>query len=369
MKILQFVEGGPRYGAAVSIRNLVSGLVELGVDVRFAAYRGRPMAEEMRAAGIPVTEIDARSKLDPRAIRQLRELVASQGIQVLHTHLSSATINGAMAGRISRVPVVSTVHGMNRKWTYGFSSHIIAVSQAVKRHLVGQGVAPEKISVVYNGIPMPALSDLPSPAEAKAALGIPRSAPVYGTVSRAHLNKGIQFALRAMPAILRAQPEARYVFLGDGKHLAELKTEASSLGLGERAIFLGFRDQVYPVLRAMDIFVFPSLMEAMGISAVEAMAAGVPVVASDVGGIPEVIGDGLGVLVPAGNTDRIAEECVRLFADAELRSGLAHAARESALDRFTTRKSAEGVLAVYELLARRALASGTASARAEARRS
>lgn len=347
MKVLQFVEGGTRYGAAVSIRNLVLGLRDRGVDLHFCAFEGRPLATEMRDLGLSVTEIEVGSKFDPRAIKNLRRLFAAERIDLVHTHLSSATLIGSIASRLSRVPVVSTVHGMNRRWTYSFSNRIITVSKAAKEHLVAQGVRASKISVVYNGIPVPDSADLICKESARAGLGIASGVPVFGTVSRASLNKGIQYALQATRELVATHPNVQYLFVGEGKHLADFKLEAERLGIQSQVQFLGFQEDVFGSLRAMDVFVLPSLAEAMGISIVEAMAAERPVVATTVGGIPEVVTSETGTLVPPRDATAIATACRAMFDDPVGRESFGKNARLRVEKLFTVPVSAEAVEAVY----------------------
>src|SRR5436305_697178 len=115
---------------------------------------------------------------------------------LVHAHLSAATLTGSIAGQLARVPVVATVHGMNRKWTYMFARHLIAVSEAGKRNLVAQGIAAERISVAYYGTPIP--GRMADKASAREQLDITSDSPIVGSVSRADFSKGIQTAINAI---------------------------------------------------------------------------------------------------------------------------------------------------------------------------
>jgi glycosyltransferase involved in cell wall biosynthesis len=347
LNILQFVKGSERYGASVSIRNLCGELKRRGHEVALLVFKGRSLGPEIEGLGVRKIEIDAYRKFDLRAIKRLAALFKAEGADIVHTHLSAATLTGTLAARMARVPVVSTVHGMNKRWTYSFADHLIAVSEAGRQNLIHQGISPKQVSVAYNGIPIPPLPHDKERRLFRESLGIPPDACVLGSVSRADYGKGIQDGISALAMLRRRYPNLHYLIAGEGEYLAQLKLQSKALGVGDLVHFLGFRDDVLPVLSAIDVFVFPSLKEAMGISIVEAMAAGVPIVGTNIGGIPEVVDEGSGVLVPPQSPCDIADGCSKLIEEPRRRHSMGMHARQRAESKFSLTASAIAVEAVY----------------------
>jgi len=289
LRAFQFIEGGARYGAAVSIMNIAEGMRQGDVEVEFGVFAGRPLGAVLREHDFTVHEIPANHRFDMRGVRALVKLFRAKRFDVVHTHLSRATVNGLIASRLTRTPIVATVHGMNRKYTYMLADHIMTVSEAAKRHLMNQGVDEEKITPVYNCIQLEPFASRPSKPEAKAAFDYSPQSFVVGTISRAHRQKGIDVAIGAVAELRKRGIDAKYLFVGDGPHLAEFKALSDELQISEHARFTGFSASVVAALSAMDVFMFPTHREAFGISLLEAMAAEVPTVASAVDGVPEVL--------------------------------------------------------------------------------
>lgn len=347
LKVFQFVKGSERYGASVSIRNLCFELKKRGHEVTVVAFKGWNLGPEIEAGGIRAIETRSFYKFDPRAYRFMKRLFRAERPDIVHTHLSAATLIGSLSARMAGIPSVSTVHGMNRKWTYLFAEHLIAVSEAGKQNLVDQGISSKRVSVAYNGIHIP---PAPSPADrtaARQALGITNGAPVLGTLSRADYGKGIQDAIDSIAILRRRRPDIKYVFAGEGAWLPELKDQTRALGLESNVLFLGYRNDVQAVLSAMDVFLFPSLKEAMGISIVEAMAMAIPVVGTVEGGIPEVVDEASGILVGKRQPFELASACESLLADEGKRRAFGANARKRAETCFSLSASADAVEAIY----------------------
>lgn len=338
------------YGAVHSMLTLTNAQRSAGHDVSFVTFKGRPFTQELRHLGWTARDIRVRIKIDPLAILEMRKHFRAQKADIVHTHLSTSSVNGTLAARLARVPCVSTVHGMSGKLSYVFADHMIGVSQGVCDHLVQQGVARDKVTAVYNGVQLP--KNHLSKLESREKFGIPSEALVIGTVARLTAMKGLDFSLTAFQTIAQQVPHAHYVLVGDGDDRARYEQMVKELGIAERVHFLGYQDPVFDPLAAMDLFLFPSLKEAMGIAVVEAMSLGMPVVSTNVGGLPEVIDASMGRLVNPSDAEALARECLDLIQSGDLAS-LGLAARVKAESMFSVEAMRLGTDAVYhELLSR-----------------
>ena len=311
MKIAHVTSAGRMiYGAVHSLMTLAQAQRDSGHDVQLVTFKGKPFNDELRQLGWEPTTFRVRFKIDPLAILQMARYFKRAKIDVVHTHLSTSSVNGCMAARLAGIPCVATVHGMSGKLSFIFADHMISVSEGVKQHLISQGIKAERITAVYNGVEVP--SDLISRQDARVKFGIAPDALVFGTVSRLTPMKGIDFSLNAFVEIVKALPKAIYVLVGDGDHAEQYKEMVRELKIDDKVKFLGYQSNVFEPLTAMDIFLFPSLKEAMGISVVEALAVGLPVVSTNVGGLPEVVSANVGSLVPPEDANAMAQAAVEL---------------------------------------------------------
>lgn len=316
------------YGAVQSLMTLSEAQRRAGHEVEFLTFKGKRFGAQVRERGFPVHEVKVRSKIDPLAILEMRRLMQHRRYDVVHTHLSTSSVNGTLAARLAGVPCLSTVHGMSGKLSFAAADHLIAVSEQVKAHLVFQGVPADKVSVVYNGLDLQ-LSDLDRDA-AKRALGLDTEGPVLGTVSRVTPMKGIEDAIRAVALLKPEFPQIQYLVVGDGDALESCRNLTRDLRLEPNVKFVGYQEAIGPYLAAMDLFLFPSHKEAMGIALVEAMAAGLATVATDIGGIPEVVTPEVGLLRPAHNPQALAAATRDLLVNEPLRREMEAAAKERA---------------------------------------
>jgi glycosyltransferase involved in cell wall biosynthesis len=253
------------------------------------------------------------------------------------------------------VPYITTCHGYFRKRlrsvidTWG--ERVIAISRPVTDHLEKDlGVRRERIALVYSGVDTKKFSAVKAGESAarKKALGIAEDCLVAGNIGRLSPVKGQEFFLRAMAAVLPKAGKALALVIGSGPDEIRLKTLASRLGIEKRVRFIAADPDTPKFLAAMDVFVFPSVKEGLGIGLLEAMACARPCVASRIGGIEDIIEPGEnGILVDAGSAGAIAGAVLRLFADPALRLRLGLAAQKTVTGRFTAEKMSDGILKVY----------------------
>jgi glycosyltransferase involved in cell wall biosynthesis len=231
---------------------------------------------------------------------------------------------------------------------------IITVSEAVRRVKIEKSnVSPEKVITIHNGIDTSLFTSHSntSKQQFRKSLGIPDNVLLLGSVGRLHPSKGFSDLISALVKIKSKLKSVKVIIVGDGKLSNNLKLQVKYDKLSDAIEFIGLRNDVPDILSALDIFVLPSLWEAFGIAILEAMAAGKPVVATSVGGIPEVVIDGeTGILVPASDPDALANAIIRLIEDEELRVKMGNAGRKRVLKHFTIQKMVNKTEQLYQEL-------------------
>lgn len=337
------------------------------------ARDGNPLAAEIERLGIPVDTISLRHLRDPLGLPRLLRYLRRYRPHLLHTQLGFADILGSLAGRILNIPTVSTLHTFDNpspgsrsywrnqlKWwaLRHFCDRVIAVSEGMRQYHLQRGKLPlYKTMTLYNGIDLAPFTpgDNGHQRAERQALGIPPEAPLLITVAVLRPLKGIQYMIEALPTILQAVPEARYLVVGSGPHEASLKELVKAQGLSERVIFTGARRDVPNLLALSDLFVLPTLTEALPTVLAEAMAAQKPIVVSNVGGVPEMVEHGCnGLLVPPADPARLAEACLHLLQNPDQARNLARTGRQIVEQRFNIRAQVLQLGGLYEeLLARR----------------
>jgi glycosyltransferase involved in cell wall biosynthesis len=319
-----------------------------------------PGAEVGRAAarlGLPVRYAGMGGRLSPGGLLRLAGLIRALHPRLLHVHGYKATVLAVPAARLLRVPAVATFHTHARhdihapRGVVAVEGKILrtlpgvaAVSQPVRRELEDRGVRPERIRVIPNGIEVE-----PDRLASSPGAPLPGGRPALAVVGRLIERKNVQVLLRAVARLREAHPELTVLLAGEGPYRAELERLAGDLDLGHAVRFLGFVEDVRPLLRASDLFVLPSATEGMPISVLEAMACGTPIVATRVGSIPDVARDGReALLVEPGSVDALADALGHALADAALRARLAASARERLLAEYTAERMAERYVEFYE---------------------
>jgi glycosyltransferase involved in cell wall biosynthesis len=341
-----------------------------------AAESEAPSLEGARRRGCRIADVPGLGReVSPRrdlgALLALVRLVRRERADVVHTHTSKAGFLGRLAARLARVPaVIHQPHGHIFYGYYGprgsafyislerlaarWCDRIITLTErGIEEHLA-QGIGRrEQYVAVPSGVPTAELrARAPARDAARARLGLPRDAYVVVGVGRLVPVKGFERLVAALPGVLAEVPSAHVVLVGDGPEREALSAQAAALGVGARVRLTGATDDVTNFLAAGDVCAAPSRNEGMGRALVEAMALGLPVVGSAVGGIPAVIGeDEAGRLVPADDVTALAAALASLGRDEALRSKLGEAARTRA-ERFSTAVADARLVEVYAALAR-----------------
>jgi glycosyltransferase involved in cell wall biosynthesis len=362
--------GGAERIAADLLKGLDPGRFEIAVA---CAGRG-PMLDEFHASASHVSQVDLSNVFDIGSVRRLRSVIAAARPDIVHTHLWNADVIGGAAARLARVPVVvSTVYGayhlligvtgftalrrsaLSRTYRlpYRLFDRVVALSEYVRRDLVerpGIRVDSRVVDVIHAGIDESRLAGVESTV-ARSDVDRGRRAPQIVNVANFFPIKGQEWLIRALPRVLASCPNARCVLVGDGPDRPAVERLAADLGLGDRVEFAGTVRDPSTLVRDSDVFVLPSLSEALSIAILEASALGVPVVASRVGGIPEVIEDGLtGLLVPPKEPAALAGAIVKVLSNREEARTLAAAAKARVREHFSSALTAARYDALYQRL-------------------
>ncbi|HEU4754055.1 MAG TPA: glycosyltransferase, partial [Armatimonadota bacterium] len=280
-----------------------------------------------------------------RVARFAREMEAA----VIHTQLSTAAWHGSLAGRLTGLPVVAHVRALNRPGWYRLARRVIAVSHAVKDHLVALGMPAERVDVVYNAVD-PDRYYLPcTRQEARGRLALPEDATVVGVVAHLTEKKGHAVFLEAFARVAGRHPRAVALFLGEGPEREALSAQAKASGLAGRVLFAGFHRDVLPFYAAMDLVVLPSIEgEGLPRALLEGGLLGRPTLGTRLSGVPEIVREGeSGFIVPVRDPQALAEKLEVLLADPALRERMGAAGREYISATFTVEAMVNGTLETY----------------------
>jgi len=330
---------------------LTEGLLRLGHEVLLLAPQGE-LARRARAGGVPIRTLPSPGPWNPMAVRELVRTIRSWRPDLVHLHTSHAHNLGMLAKgfcRRTRYVVSRRVALPVRKGPkYGdWVARFIAVSQAVRRMLISGRIPPERISVVYSGVPVGRLAAAPPDGDLLREIWGSEDRVLAGNASALTKEKDHPTLLRAFEWAVRRYSGLRLIIAGDGPLRGSLMQLKDDLGLGDKVRFLGFRDGTWRMLKVLDVFVVSSKEEGLGVSLIEAMACGLPVVATGVGGIPEVVLDGeTGILVPLEDPKALGEALVLLSSDRTLRKEMGKRAKERAWD-FDVGRMVRGTEMVY----------------------
>jgi glycosyltransferase involved in cell wall biosynthesis len=373
-------------GPAIHVINLNTGLDPARFESILVTGIENPgegslldLAVEHGIEPVVIPEIVAEATLKPRdlkALVALYRLLRRERPHIVHTHTAKAGFVGRLAARLAGVPViVHTYHGHvlhsyyapRTTWllrrmerVLGLLTHrIVAVSEQVKRDLADYRVAnPEKISVIPLGFELkPFLDSAIHRGSFRRELGVSNGAPLVGIVGRIFPIKNHRLFLDAAARVAAEEKAARFVIVGDGALRRQMEGHANGLGIADRVTFTGWRRDLPRIYADLDVLVVSSNNEGTPVSAIEAMASGCPVVATRVGGLPDLIDDGeTGYLVPPGDADALGAAVIRLLRNHEAARRIGESARARVSERFTIERLVADTEGLYAgLLAKRGI--------------
>jgi glycosyltransferase involved in cell wall biosynthesis len=363
IKVLHAIDTSGPGGAETIFLNLIDGLERQRFlpHVAIGETEGWLRGELVRR-GVPIWPLAVKGSCSQRYLRQLLTIIKGEGIGLIQSHLLGSNLYCSIAGALSHTPVVSTFHGfvdtgaserflsLKLRLVNRGSNSIVFVSDGLAGHYRRLAGECRKYHTIYNGIDrqrfLPARDD-----SLRRELGVGRGELLIGAIGNIRPAKGYEFYLRAARHIHDAQPSCRFVIVGEGKGeaLQRLVALRQQLGLQEVVHFAGFRSDPATVLHNLDIFLLSSTSEGFSIACIEAMACGLPVVATRSGGPEEIICDGYdGLLVSPGSADALAKGVLRLVSSPQLRAQLSARGMETVARRFDVCAMVQSYTDIYE---------------------
>lgn len=370
IKVCHVVNGDLWGGAETQVSTLLTGLAERpGFSVSAILFNRGRLEQQLRKVGIDVQVFPERQWSNLKIMRNLLTYFRESSCHIVHVHKYKDTILGSLAARVTRVPyIVRTVHGLTEAYT-GFQSvkvglyraiehvvftcfmdRLIAVSKTIHESLARE-YGGSHVVHIYNGVEIGRLRPVRPRAEVREMVQVSSGEALIGTVGRLSPVKGQVHLLKAMRRLLDQGRKVRLVFVGDGPLRQHLEEVARKLQIVGNVSFLGQRDDTYDLMQAMDVLVLPSLSEGIPLVVLEAMVIGVPVLASRVGGIPEIIEEGTtGMLIEARNEEELADRCGVLLDHADVAAQIVKNARQRVETQFSSEVMVERTVCLYRSL-------------------
>jgi glycosyltransferase involved in cell wall biosynthesis len=363
IRVVEILATGSNGGAQEHLFSLLTRLDPSRYDASVVALSNGSSVRKLQRARIPVLVIDTPD--DGVAVGALAAHLAEVRPDVIHNHMFRAETVGTRAAIAldeighRRPYIVSTVHSSRvrsaadredvRRLTPEMD-HLIAVSKAILEKIDAEGRnVGVPISLIYNGVDLDRYAPQEPCSTLRDEYGMEPGSMVVGVVARLEPEKGHPTLLEAWPQVLRAVPDAYLLVVGEGSQREALEEQARALRIAHRVVFTGRRDDVPAVTAALDVAVLPSYREAQGLSVLEAMALARPVVASNVGGIPEMIDDGVtGLLVPPHDAPALAAALTRLLTDERYAQLLARRGHDTVHERFCIEEMVRAISAIYD---------------------
>lgn len=358
--------GGVEQLLAMSVPYLNRG--EFSYEIVYLVPWKDSLSGYFHANGIPVSCLNLKSHFDLRVIPRLAAFLSKRKPDLLEIHLPYPGIVGRVAGKFARIsPILYVEHSLavqrdlrrlrilsflGNVLTYPLNDFIVTVSEDTRRDVQRYCFMKRPIQVVYNGIDLAKIDRRrANVVDIRRALGIPDSHKVVGHVANLLPKKRQEDLLKAAMNILKTFPLVTFIIVGRGPLDQKLRETACNLGISKNVIFTGFVDNLYEVMQTFDIFVMSSIYEGFGISLVEAMALGKPAVVTRVGGMPEVIEDGVsGLWAEPRAPEDLARKILTLLTNDDLRKTMGESAQQQATQKFDIRKRVAAMEGVYRKL-------------------
>ena len=333
------------------------GLKKLGARAIILCQPESVLGKRALAEGVEVRTRAMRKSYDLSAIRYILKLIKTEKIDVISTHSGRDSLLAGIAGRLSgkKPGIVRTRHlalPITSRITYSLLPHkVVTVSEYVRQYLIKEGVSPEKILAVPTGIDLNRFDPEKIVDGLRQELKLGQDIPIVGTIAILRYRKGHHILLDSVPLVAEKIPQAVFVFAGNGPQKENIINKIQSMGISDRIFMLGLRSDIPEILKSIDLFVLPTLQEALGTSFLEAMAMGKPVIGTNVDGVGEVIENGRnGYLVEPNNPSALAETIIKALQDKERAKTMGIEGRKMVRQNYTVEKMYKSMYALYSSL-------------------
>jgi len=353
MNVMEIISARGVNGAVHHCLMLTRQLARRGHQVTLLCRPDAWIAAELASDPVEVIESDLH-RWPADELRRIAAVARRRHVDVLHTHSSRAHFFGVLLRWFSGIPCVATAQSRHIQLHWMFNDRVIAVSETTRRyHRSYNLVRVGRIVTIHNFIDYDRFAGVPKDAalEFRASVGAEDCSLLIGVVGNVCPRKGQLYLVRAMPTILAAEPKARLVIVGglyDPEYVAQVKATAAKLDLGPNVVWTNHRDDVQRIMPALDIIALPSNEECLPLALLEGMAAGLPVVATTAGGIPECVCPGeTGTLVPPADPVALADAIVELVRDPDLRRRYGEAGRRRVREHFSPESQTARIESVF----------------------
>lgn len=357
IKILHMIETAGPGGAENMLIRLIHGLDKKKYDSVACFLKSGWLPDKLKSQNVETLIISQKRCIDIHWLIQVIRYIKKNNVKIIHTHEFAMNVNGSLLSMLIKIPCVTTVHGKNyypdkwyRKVAYRFvskKSYMVAVSSDIKNFLAEQiSINKDKIHIVINGInTKDYMHSETTRMNTRQSFAINNNNILIGAIGNLYTVKGHIYLIEAAGIVCKNYPEVKFIIAGRGEQQSRLEEKINELGLHDNVNLLGFREDIPEILNALDIYVMSSLSEGTPLSILEAMASGVPIVSTNVGGIKRIIEDGMnGSLVDAKNPGQLADAIIELIKDRKKRVMLARHAKASVESNY----SMDNMLAIYD---------------------
>lgn len=344
MHILMVINWLEYNGVMIYVTALANAFAEEGNKVTVISAGGNSInGLHKRVRHKIVDSIPETSKANIiKTAKVIEDICLKEKIDLVHCNTPTGLDAAALVRNRTGVPVIFTVHSVPMWGNPVVGSEIdkkadivITVSNFIKQHLIKTGLISSKIKLIYLGIDTKKFKERSLDSSVKTSLGIKSAERVVMCVARLYVTKGINHLIKAIPIVLEKGNNIKVVFVGDGANRKEYEKLAKDLGVENKVLFLGVKDNVEELLSIADIFCLPSIRDNFPFAILEAMAEGKPVVATRVGGIPEAVVDKVtGLLIPPGDIQGLANAINKLLEDSNLAKRLGSNAKNRIKEKF-----------------------------------
>jgi len=358
VKILHVETGRHLYGGSLQVRYLIEGLANEGVSNTLVCEKSTPLVEAVSAWTDNIYPEVIKGDLDVAFIGRLKAIMEQERADLVHLHSRrGCEIFGGIAARMAGAPVILTrrVDNPESKLVVGIKyrlyDQVITISQAIGCVLAREGVPAEKIVCVPSAVDTEQYTPGRDRAWFEREFDLTDQDIVIGVVAQLIERKGHRYLLAALHSLLNKHPHLKVLIFGRGPLQERLQEKINAAGWQERVRLLGFRDDMHRVMPNLDLLVHPAKMEGLGVSLLQAAASGVPIVASAVGGIPEIVHHGVtGLLVAPADTEALESAVDQMLTQPQRAEKMAVSARRLVEVAFSVPAMVQGNLAIYQRL-------------------